>query len=119
MGDPGAERVARNEAMFREANEGIEGAAEEYSIEHPVPFLCECADPACTKVVLLPLNVYEEVRSEPSHFLNAVGHESASGPHARVVEYRDGWVLVEKVGQAGEIAEALDQREREQDVGRA
>ena len=110
MSDPEAERVARNQARFREANENIEEAAEEYRIRHEIAFLCECSDPSCTELIRLTLSVYEEVRSDPTHFLNAVGHERASGRHGRVLEHRDGWVLVEKTGRAGEIATELDPR---------
>src|SRR5205823_14851784 len=45
-----AERIARNDATFRQANEEIERAAEPLGIE-PIPFLCECADERCTEIV--------------------------------------------------------------------
>lgn len=105
-----AERVARNDAIFREANEGIGAAAQEYSIEGPLPFICECAEPTCQEIVRLDLAAYEAIRAVPTHFINAPGHDSAAGPWAEVVEPRDGYDLVEKVGRAAEIAEELDPR---------
>ena len=50
------ERIARNQATFREANERIGAAAGVYDVATPVPFICECADPACTEVVRLELD---------------------------------------------------------------
>jgi hypothetical protein len=38
------ERIVRNDALFREANEGIREAAEDHlEGDEQVPFLCECA----------------------------------------------------------------------------
>jgi len=103
-----AERVARNEALFRHANEQIEAAATSFRIE-PVPFLCECADERCTEIVKLPLAEYEEVRADSRRFLTAPGHE-AIHDHGRVIEHRDTYVVVEKTGAAGDLAEQLDER---------
>ena len=58
------ERIARNQATFRAANERIGAAAGVYDVATPVPFICECADPICTEVVLLELDQYEEIRSD-------------------------------------------------------
>ena len=49
-----AERVAHNNAVFREANERIQGAAEAYGLDGFLPFLCECPDPTCTTIVEMP-----------------------------------------------------------------
>ena len=58
------EWIARNQATFRAANERIGAAAGVYDVATPVPFICECADPTCTEVVLLELDQYEEIRSD-------------------------------------------------------
>jgi len=104
-----AERVALNDATFRNANEMIEERAESLDFE-PAPFLCECADETCTQIIRLTLQEYEEIRSEPTHFVNVPGHQVTAGPHARVVTEREGYVIVEKVGVAGEIVADLDER---------
>ena len=109
-GDPTAERVARNDATFRAANEQIGDAASAYEMRHDVPFLCECADPTCREIVTVSLAEYERVRGNSRHFLNVPGHQRSAGPHARVVARRDGFVVVEKLGRAGEIVEELDPR---------
>ena len=108
MVDTTAERAVRNEAIFREANEAIESSAVENRID-VVPFICECADPACTRIVRLPLEDYERVRANGRYFLVAPGHEDDTGP-GQVVEENAGYEIVEKVGEVGRFAQALDER---------
>jgi hypothetical protein len=107
--DPSAERVARNDATFREANERIEETARELQIDR-VPFICECAEESCAAVIQLELREYEAIRANPTHFLNVPGHEASAGPYGRVVEEHDGYVVVEKLGVAAEIVRELDER---------
>lgn len=105
-----AERVARNDATFRKANEGIQEAARRYSIDGGVPFLCECADPKCMEILRLELAEYEAIRATPTYFINASGHHTAAQGWETVVERRNGYDVVEKVGRAAGVAEALDPR---------
>lgn len=104
------ERIARNDAAFRRANERISAAAETYGVDIPVPFVCECADPECSEVVRLKLEAYEEIRTDSRRFFHVPGHRDADGTAGVVVAERDGYVIVEKTGHAAEIAEALDER---------
>jgi hypothetical protein len=101
------ERIALNDARFRSANEDIAKAAEKYDVDHdPIPFLCECSDVSCRKVVRMPLASYEEVRADGRTFINAPGHEDA----AHEIAERDGYEIVRKIDHAGEVAERLDPR---------
>jgi hypothetical protein len=100
------ERIARNNATFRDANEHISAAAGAYGIDAPVPFICECADARCSEIIRMTHEEYEEVRADSRHFLNVPGHHAA----AEIVAERNGYVIVEKLGRAGEIVEALDER---------
>ena len=102
-----AERIARNDSVFRKANEGIRAVAGEER-EEPTPFICECADPACREIVFMTLAEYRAIRSNPRTFLKVPGHEAAAQGWARVVERHDNYVVVEKVGIAGEVVEQLD-----------
>jgi len=104
-----AERIARNEATFRDANERIHGAAVRHEMRAPTPFVCECAEPRCTDIIRLPLTEYERVRSEPTWFLCRDGHDAADADDA-IVEQQNGWMIVEKRGRAGEVAAELDNR---------
>lgn len=105
-GEPSAERVARNNVVFREANDKIgERAVLLDVVAEPVPFICECADSGCTDVILLTLDEYSRVREHQTRFINAPGHDRAAGGWAKVVEPHDGYVVVEKVGLAAELVE--------------
>ena len=102
-----AERIAQNDHTFREANEQIRESAERYAFGAPVPFICECADPTCTEIIRVELDAYADVRTNARRFLNAPGHHVAAQGYAEVVETMDGYVIVEKVGRAGDVAEEL------------
>jgi hypothetical protein len=105
-----AERIARNDAAFREANESIQSRAEEWKMDGLLPVICECADPSCTELLQLTPSEYEDVRAEPRWFINAHGHHVNAKGWARVVSVHDRYDIVEKVGEAGEIVEQLDPR---------
>ena len=108
------ERVARNEALFRDANERIKTFAAKFELrEDSVPFICECADRRCQEIVRLRLDDYENIRSNPRWFINVPGHQVAALGAATVVETHNEYVVVEKVGHAGEVAEQLANVERE------
>jgi hypothetical protein len=102
-----AERIARNDSIFRKANEGIRAAARD-ELEQPLPFICECADPACRDIVLMRLAEYRAIRANPRLFLKVPGHEAAAQGWGRVVERHDNYVVVEKVGIAGAVVEQLE-----------
>jgi hypothetical protein len=102
------ERAARNEVVFREANEKLGAKRQDLDIDGLTPFLCECGDPTCTELVRLSLEQYEHVRARGNWFLLATGHDAQNG---REVEEHDGYVIVEKIGIAGQIAEEENPRE--------
>jgi hypothetical protein len=107
-----AQRVAQNQARFREANEGIEQAALEYNADGGLPFICECSDPKCVEILRVKLADYEAIRATSTHFIHAPGHHGADESWGSVIDRRDGYEVVEKVGDAAAIAEALDPRSR-------
>jgi hypothetical protein len=109
------ERIAKNDSIFREANEGI--AADVYELglgelRDAAPFICECADPACRAIVRVPLATYESVRSKAELFINAPGHQLPFSHALRVAEEHDGFLIVEKTGRAADLARDLDPRQR-------
>ena len=104
------ERIAKNDATFRRANERISAAAETFGVDMAVPFVCECADPECSEIVRLKLEEYEDIRADSRQFFHIPGHRDADGAAGVVVAERDGYVIVEKTGHAAEIAKALDER---------
>jgi hypothetical protein len=106
------ERVARNDATFRDANERIYQSAREYDVTDAIPFLCECADPACTAIVRLSAEEYDRIRGESRRFFNAPGHAEPFLHALKVVERHPSYDVIVKVGRAAEIAEELDPRPR-------
>lgn len=104
------ERVARNDALFREANEGIQKAATKHEVLDQIPFICECADGNCRELLILSIDEYEEIRQNSRYFLNAPGHVRAAEGAAEVVNDRGRYTIVAKTGHAGDVAERLDPR---------
>jgi hypothetical protein len=109
MGDAAAEKIARNNSAFRDANDGIDTIAyrEGLADGRPVPFICECSDPRCTVIISLTLPEYRRVRRNPRWFAHADGHETDVPGVVQPVERHDRYVIVEKIGAAGEIAARL------------
>jgi hypothetical protein len=100
-----AQRIAANEAAFRDINEAIE-RGQWPGESGPVAFRCECARLGCNQLIDLSVAEYKRIRQHSRWFFVAVGHEA---PEMEVVvENRDSYVVVEKVGQAGEVAERTD-----------
>lgn len=100
-------RIAENQATFREANERIELSAEKMQLYgRPVPFVCECPRERCTEIMRLTLEEYEGIRAYPRRFATVSGHEDVSVESgvSRVVDRRGDYVVLEKVGLAGQIA---------------
>src|SRR3954447_2612277 len=90
------ERAARNESVFRNANERIEQHLDELSLlEGRSPFLCECDDPLCAEPVRLTAREYEAIRAHSRRFVLTAGHSAGD---AAVVERNAGFVVVEKRG---------------------
>jgi hypothetical protein len=111
--DTTAERVARNESVFRDANERIEAAADDMEHLDEVPLICECPIQSCTELVRVSREDYELARSDGAWFLVAEGHEVVTFDGleiARVKYRRDGFTIMEKVGETGEVARRLDPR---------
>jgi len=103
-------RLGLNEAMFREVNERVEDMNKTFaSITGSFDIFCECSDVACTDRITVPMDVYERVRSDSTHFLIKAGHEDPTVED--VVETADGFVIVEKQGvEVERVAEQTDPR---------
>ena len=103
------ERLAKNEAFFRSVNERIrEIVGEQGADGHVYEFICECADTTCLERVHLTIAEYEAVRASGTRFVVAAGHEIDA--IETVVAESHASIVVEKVGVAAEVADALDPR---------
>jgi hypothetical protein len=102
------ERAAQNQTIFRAGNEAMrsnlrmDGAA--------IPFMCECSDPGCFESVPLAHDEYERLRAHPRRFFVLPGHEDRGEEPFRIVERTAGFVVMEKLDGAGQIAEESDPR---------
>ena len=98
------QRAARNEALFREVNENIARLEERHGTTSPGPvFLCECANAECAEQLQVGADAYERARQEPRRFLVIPGHEDSR--LEKFVETHDEFLVVEKTGAAGLVAE--------------
>ena len=102
-----AERVAKNEALFRGVNERIAETAERFDAPE-AEFVCECANSSCTDRVEATLDEYERVRADGARFLVRPGHEDER--FERVVADRKQFRIVEKLHAVGRLARRLDPR---------
>ena len=101
--------MAKNEALFRQVNERIEEVNEKLGGAELSDFLCECGDDDCTTPISLTLEEYEAVRSVPTQFAIAPGHEVIDVE--RVIRTGDRYSVVQKyAGEAGRIALQTDPR---------
>jgi hypothetical protein len=104
------ERLALNEALWREANERMAAWEERDRPEVAEVYYCECADRECRQKVRLRGPDYERIRSDSSHFVVVPGHEVPDVE--TVIEAHEDWVVVEKAPEVREITEATDRRQR-------
>ena len=105
------EQAADNEATFRVANEGLEEKAAELGFGVArTPYLCECEDPACTKVIELTREEYEAVRAHPKRFAMVGGHQEDDD---RVIDEQDCFTIIEKTGEEGDLVAERNPRSLE------
>ena len=101
------ERLARNQALFREVNERIEQTAGDNA---KIEFVCECSDTECIETIELRLTDYEEIRTNPIRFAIKPGHEIDA--IERVISENGGFAIVEKHKAEGDLIE-MDPRAAE------
>lgn len=108
MADELQERLAANESVFREINEGIERGQWPGEEDSPIGFRCECARLGCNELLELSVREYEAVRANSRRFMVVPGHERLEVEI--VAERHPEYLVVEKLDQAGETAEGKDPR---------
>ena len=89
-----------NEAAFRRVNEAIQAGRS--GDPDALDLICECGRLGCTEHISVPEATYTAVRADPRRFLIVPGHEVPEAE--RIVETFDGYVIVEKTGEAGDVA---------------
>lgn len=100
--------IALNETVYRELNEAIEHGRWPGE-ERRSAFRCECARAGCAQMLQLSSEEYERLRAHPRRFALVMGHEDPRVEDV-VESHAPRYVVVEKRGQAGRIAEDTDPR---------
>ena len=97
------ERIAQNEAWSRSLNERhADRAGGPFAA---AGFRCECWQQDCTERIPLSSEDWRMVRAEPNRFAVAPNHVAES--FEAVVTAFPGFWVVEKFGEAGDVAEEL------------
>jgi hypothetical protein len=98
-------RIAKNETVLRATNREMERAdqAEGATLGQPIDVLCECGRQGCSGVIEMTVVDYDAVHSQADRFVVLRGHENTG--IEKVVEERAGYLVVDKIGEAEDIAE--------------
>jgi hypothetical protein len=111
-GELSSERAAENQSLYRSINESVNDLNQTFAEVTVTPFsgewICECADTHCMLRIKATLQEYETVRANGRTFLVCPGHVYPEVE--RVVAENDRFATVEKLSDAGQIAESLDPR---------
>jgi hypothetical protein len=104
------QRLAENEAAFRDVNESLRYVAEEGTTTvRTLRLVCECGDAGCSDFLDATVIEYEGVRAVSTHFLVRPGHVAPEVE--RVVAENERFAVVEKKpGEPAEIARESDPR---------
>ncbi len=100
-------RVAKNEDFFRKGNEIKERDAALWGSEK-CDFICECSSLGCMSRLRLTRSEYEHIRAKGDRFVVYPGHEDPSVEV--VVERFPTYFVIEKQGEAGDVARETDPR---------
>jgi hypothetical protein len=94
------ERLAQNEARFREINQSAQPRRERHGTGR---FICECADRSCLGWLEVPTDEYLEVRANPRRFIVTPTHEI---PDVETIVARgDGYFVIEKPEDVAHVVE--------------
>ena len=108
--DAPEQRLAQNEALFREVNERVRAVAHKLGPSLPYEFLCECARVDCTARLALSIHEYEAIREDSTQFFVSPLHYSSEIDE--VVVRGDVYWVVRKIGEAADYAKSMDPRRR-------
>ena len=102
-------RIAKNETISRDINEGIEEAMASVSDDGYIRMICECGRRDCERKVAITVQEYEQTRSDPRRFVVVEDHVY---PDVEEIVLDTGrYVVVQKrEGTPAVVAETLDPR---------
>ena len=99
-------RIAENEARFREVNERMRAAVDEFREDHwgELTLMCECAISECNDMIEIGREAYEHVRSDPKWFMVLPDHLIPTTE--KLAEKHDAYWIAEKVDEGARVAES-------------
>lgn len=106
------ERLAGNEALFREVNERVAELASHFfdnDTHEAIDFICECVRAECTELIPMTVAEYEAIRTESTRFAVVPGHEDPE--IESIIERHPAYLVVKKCDEeAQEVARETDPR---------
>ena len=107
-----AVRGARTQSIFRDVNERVRRINEAFSVVVPLgEWVCECADQECSVRITMTHSEYEAIRAVSTRFLVAAGEEHVVPEIENVVERKEKYWIVEKLGDAAKLATSVNPRQ--------
>jgi hypothetical protein len=104
--------MGMNESLFREVNERLADRADGRGSES-FEIVCECDHEECTNRIAISVADYETVRARPTDFIVLADHVDPTCE--RVIASREGFEVVEKFGEAAEVARIANPRNGAED----
>ncbi len=106
-----AARAARSQSLFRDVNERVREINATFNLRLPLgDWICECAIQECSERIEMTTDEYEMVRANPRRFTIAPGDEHLVPEVEIVVDRTERYWVVEKTGEAGDLAAKVDPR---------
>jgi hypothetical protein len=105
-------QAAEDQSLFRKVNERVWAISNSFDAMQDVKFLCECARRDCMEQVTMSLTAYEALRRVPTHFAVFPNNGHVFPDVERIFAKREGYLVVEKFGEAGVEATRLDPSRR-------
>jgi hypothetical protein len=107
------ERLAGNEALFREVNERVAEVATHFieveTSAEQINFACECGRADCAEPITMTMVEYEAIRAESTHFAVAPEHELPE-IESVVARHPTYYVVEKREEDAQEVARETDPR---------
>lgn len=116
MNSASERRLAENEVLFREFNEGVQRQLEDLRAmakahgeesllgeeDIPLYFYCECSKKDCEKRIKIKPSRYDEIHKNRKHFTILCGHEAEE--IERVIAKETNFCVIEKYRQPPRVA---------------
>jgi hypothetical protein len=104
-------RAVANQSLFREINERVKELNCGFSMVLPLgEWICECANDTCVERIQMSPEEYGAVRGDGARFFVAPSQEHVLAASQRIIERRDSYWVVEKIGEPRELAKRADPR---------